>query len=55
MTQSELEALRTAIANAHGSTTTLHAVFADLADSVGRGRASELWWAVFGAEDASET
>lgn len=51
----ELKHLRTIVDAADGSACLLKDAFAELDDRLGRGRASHLWFAVFGAQDASET
>ena len=43
------------IARADGSPEALRRIYATLVDRLGSGRASELWWSVFGSQDASET
>lgn len=47
--------LEVAVAAAAGSASRLAEVFADLEARLGREAASELWWAVFSAQDAAET
>jgi hypothetical protein len=51
----ELKQLRTIVDEAGGSESRLKLAFAELSDRLGRSRASHLWLAVFGAQDASET
>lgn len=55
MENDEFEHLRAVIDSADGSQQDLGRVFADAADRLGHRRASALWWAAFGAHDASET
>lgn len=47
--------LEAEIERAGGSSEVLRAVFVDLVDRLGSGPASQLWWAVFSAQDAAET
>lgn len=47
--------LEAEIEAADGSSSRLAAVFAELEREIGREAASELWWAVFGASDATHT
>jgi len=51
----DLTSLRLHIDQLRGSTEGLRALFADLEARLGRARASELWWAVFAAQDATHT
>ncbi|MGY9071374.1 MAG: hypothetical protein ACKVHU_00210 [Acidimicrobiales bacterium] len=55
MARSESETLIAEIASDHGSAVELWAVFAQLRDRLGNQEASELWWAAFAAQDATET
>ncbi|MFA9565447.1 MAG: hypothetical protein ACERLM_12180 [Acidimicrobiales bacterium] len=55
MDEPERAALAGLIVRTRGSAGELKTIFDDLVDRVGRERASQLWWAVFGAEDATET
>ena len=51
----DLTSLRGRIEQLAGSTEGLRALFHDLEARLGRKRASELWWAVFAAQDATHT
>jgi hypothetical protein len=53
--ESERVALGGRIDRARGSAAELKAIFDGLVDRVGHERASQQWWAAFGAEDASQT
>lgn len=55
MTGSEREWAEAEIDRAGSSSEVLGALFANLVDRFGSHAASELWWTVFGASDASET
>lgn len=55
MARSEQERLESALREAGDSEGRLAEVFAALEARVGRLAASELWWAAFGARDATET
>lgn len=55
MDESERAALAARIDQAHGSASELNAIFNELVDRLGRDGASSLWWAAFGAGDATET
>ena len=55
MVPSDRSSLEAEIERADGSCDALRAVFDGLVDRLGSGPASQLWWAAFSAQDATET
>ena len=55
MHQPERAALVSLVARSRGSAGELRRIFDDLVDRIGRDQASQLWWDVFSADDATET
>lgn len=53
--RAERERLQATVDAANGAPERLTVAFSDLVDRLGHKRASQLWLAVFGAQDAAET